>query len=144
MKTLFRIAIIMSLLFAGSNYYAHITEKKVEDTLSASEMPIRSLRQGTFVSKDRLRKSAGTVLEYESDGNLILRFEDFYVKNGIMLRVLLAKGGDRASSTQIARLKGNSGNQNYTVPKSIDAASYDTVIIYSKPLQTVFSTATLH
>lgn len=143
MKTLFRIAIIMSLLFAGSNYYAHITEKKVEETLSWSDTPIQFTRRGSFVSKDSFHKSAGKVLEYESGGNLVLRFEDFYVTNGLMLRVLLAKGGDRASSTQIAKLKGNSGNQNYVVPKDIDAAAYDTVIIYSTPLQTVFSSATL-
>ncbi|TSC62055.1 MAG: secreted protein [Parcubacteria group bacterium Gr01-1014_48] len=142
MKTLFRIAIIMSLLFAGSNYYAHITEKKIEDTLSTTEQ-IQPLRKGTFVSKNSFHKSSGTVLEYQSDGNRTLRFEDFYVKNGPMLRVMFAKEGDISSSVTIAKLKGNSGNQNYVVPKDIDAAAFDTILIYSKLLRTIFSTATL-
>jgi hypothetical protein len=82
-------------------------------------------------------------MEYKSGDVITLRFEDFYVKNGIMLRVVLAKGGTIASSTQIAKLKGNSGNQNYVVPKDVDASAYDTVLIYSTPLQTVFASATL-
>ena len=43
----------------------------------------------------------------------------------------------------LGRLKGNVGNQNYAIPTGIDPALYNSVVIYCRRFNVVFSTATL-
>ncbi len=143
MKTVFRILIIMSLLYAGMCYYTRVTEKNIDDALPAEAG--RVLRNGTFVGKDSVHEGRGKVSEHVLGEEKLLRFEEFYVTNGIDLRVMLSEDGSVSSSTiKLARLKGNSGNQNYDIPKEVNTEVLDTVIIYSRIFKTIFSTATLH
>ena len=86
-----------------------------------------------------------------ADGQLVLRFEDFKVTNGPDLFVYLS--GHPAPRTpgqlteggglQVARLKANTGNQNYDLPDDLDLATFKSVVIYCKQFSTVFSTAEL-
>lgn len=100
--------------------------------------------QGTFQDADSAHKGSGSATVYEQDGQHVLRFEDFSVTNGPDLRVLLAKDVNNldAGYVELEKLKGNMGNQNYTLAEDIDPAAYDGVVIYCKPFHVTFSTAT--
>jgi len=104
--------------------------------------------QGEFVGV--AHKGAGTALILSGAGsNEILRLEDLMVDNGPDLRVLLSKNadvrssGDLGSYVELAKLKGNIGNQNYTIPTDINVEDYKSVIIYCKPFKVVFNSANL-
>ena len=43
----------------------------------------------------------------------------------------------------LGKLKGNEGNQNYFLPDGEDGDGYGSVVIYCRPVQVVFSVATL-
>ncbi len=112
----------------------------------------RVLRGGMFHDADRFHKGSGSAMVYVPDGgNAVLRFEDFRVTNGPQLHVLLSAHPDPADSTELkeagyldlGRLKGNIGNQNYTLPTGHDPSQYNSVIIYCKPFQVVFAVAPL-
>ena len=75
----------------------------------------------------------------------------FKVTNGPDLRVLLVKSpnpqgrGDLdAGYEELGKLKGNIGNQNHTIPDSIEADGYGSIVIYCKPFHVVFSVASLN
>ena len=44
---------------------------------------------------------------------------------------------------EVARLKGNVGDQNYALPADLDLSTYRSVVIYCKRFGVVFSTAEL-
>ena len=101
---------------------------------------------------DAIHTGAGTATIYQlPDGRRILRFEGFTVTNGPDLFVYLSGHPEPRSSgelheiadIEIARLKGNVGDQNYELPADLDLAQFQSVVIYCKRFATVFSTATL-
>ena len=73
------------------------------------------------------------------------------VTNGPALVVILSPHPNPSSSSdvhqtgyvELAKLKGNKGNQNYTLPDGVDPASFGSVVIYCKPFKVVFSVASL-
>jgi len=81
-----------------------------------------------------------------------LRFESFKVQNGPDLYVYLSGHPAPRSSNEVhaagayevARLKGNIGDQNYDLPRDLDLSQYKSVVIYCKRFSHVFSTAELH
>jgi len=104
------------------------------------------LAQGEFRDADSSHKGSGTVLVYDG----LLRFEDFTVTNGPDLRVLLVKHPNpqsvndiEAGYVELAKLKGNIGNQNYDIPSDINWMDYSSVVIYCKPFRVIFSIASL-
>ena len=44
---------------------------------------------------------------------------------------------------ELARLKGNRGNQNYPIPETVDVSTVNSVIIYCSPFHVIFSVAPL-
>ena len=111
-----------------------------------------TLLQGEFKDADRFHQGSGTATVYElPDGSQLLRVEDFQVTNGPDLRVLLSVHPDPATQSEIkdqgyvelAKLKGNIGNQNYEIPADIDATAYNSVVIYCKPFHVLFTVAPL-
>lgn len=107
---------------------------------------------GRFVDADGSHKGEGRVMIItQADGRRILRFEDFKVTNGPDLYVYLSGHPAPRSTAQlhgagdfeIARLKGNVGNQNYELPADLDLSQFKSVVIYCKRFTTVFSTAEL-
>jgi len=78
----------------------------------------------------------------EVDGSTFLRFEDFEVTNGPDLRVYITKDGDVKNGIHLEKLKGSKGNQNYEL-EDIDAAQYNSVVIYCQPFGVYFGQAQL-
>jgi hypothetical protein len=111
-----------------------------------------ALGSGQFTVVDALHKGAGTATIYRlADGRRIVRLEGFSVTNGPDLFVYLSGHPEPRSSGQlhetadfeVARLKGNVGDQNYELPPDLDLEQFRSVVIYCKRFTTVFSTATL-
>jgi len=110
------------------------------------------LVSGSFVDVDVIHKGSGKAQVYELTGGVrTLRFEDFEVTNGPGLHVVLSAHANPRTQAEVkdggyvdlGELKGNIGNQNYTLSGDIDLSLYQSVVIYCYPFNVVFSTATL-
>lgn len=120
-------------------------------TMEASSGPLR-LASGTFGEIDAIHRGSGEGVLYElGAGEHLLRLEGFEVTNGPDLYVYLSAHPAPRSSEQlheggaleVARLKGNLGNQNYELPADFDPALYRSVVIYCKQFSVIFTTAEL-
>lgn len=118
---------------------------------AAPEAP-RRLKEGAFRDGDAFHKGSGRALVYRlPDGSNLLRLENLDVTNGPALHVYLARHADpqkRADVTgdgfvDLGRLKGNIGEQNYTIPQSVDLFPHGSVVIFCRPFQVIFSVAAL-
>ena len=110
------------------------------------------LQSGSVVGADNAHRGSGSASIYEvEDGTRVLRFEDFSVTNGPDLHVLVvptAEPIDRSTLaevgyTDLGKLKGNQGNQNYDLPADIDLSGPITVVVYCEPFHVVFASAQL-
>lgn len=106
---------------------------------------------GTFARLDAIRWAEGTVTIYEqADGNKVVHFENFTAVNGPGLRVVLSAIRDvtsaldaplGASDIDLGPLQGNVGGQNYELPRQVDLQRYNSIVIYSAPLNMIYSIA---
>ena len=127
-------------------FAAALPERPVAEPMPGPEL----LASGEFQDADRFHKGSGTALLYQIPGmGNVLRFEQFRATNGPDLHVLLATAAHPTNRRELGEyldlgsLKGNVGDQNYTIPEDADLASYASVVIYCLPFQVVFATATL-
>jgi hypothetical protein len=89
----------------------------------------------------------------QADGSRVLRLTDFSTSNGPAVHVLLIDGTSTDPSKDFALaavknvdlgdLKGNQGDQDYTVPKDVDLKKFGTVSIYCERFHANFGTAKL-
>lgn len=108
---------------------------------------------GEFTRVDILHWAEGTATIYlMPDNTKMLRLENFRAANGPDLRVILSASEEPRTSEEVAlhslylelgRLKGNIGNQNYTIPPEVDLEQYNSVVIYCRAFGIVFSTASI-
>jgi hypothetical protein len=103
----------------------------------------------SFTEIDAIHKGSGTITIFQlPDNTRILRFEDFRVTNGPGLHVILTRKPEPRTTADVGTdyvdlgaLKGNVGNQNYSIPTEVDFSEYQGIVIYSVPFGVVFSTA---
>mgnify|MGYP006425334415 CR=1 FL=1 len=116
----------------------------IEESMNSNPVLIAS---GMFEDADNFHKGSGTANVYDlTDDGGLLRLEDFNVTNGPDLRVLLVKSTDGNLDDgyiELAKLKGNKGDQNYDIASDINLDDYNSVVIYCKPFHVTFSTASL-
>ena len=77
-----------------------------------------------------------------------LTLTGFEVDNGPDLRVHLVTGpatgeGDVDDVEDLGALKGNRGDQQYTVPRNLDTNRYDTAVIWCRAFSVNFAAAKL-
>ena len=110
------------------------------------------IKRGQFRDGDSFHKGSGDAALYRlPDGRAVLRFEGLDVTNGPALHVILTPhpnpGGrdevHQSGYSDLGRLKGNRGDQNYELPPRADLDSIGSVVIYCMPFHVVFSVATL-
>ena len=85
------------------------------------------------------------------DGTRTLRFTDFQTSNGPDVQVYLVAAPDatdsdtvtKAGFLHVAALKGNVGDQNYTIPADVDLSKYQAVTIWCRRFGVNFATAPL-
>jgi len=96
-------------------------------------------------------ETKGTAAIYQVGQKRVLRLTDFETSNGPDLRVFLVQANDASDSdtvkkagyTEIARLKGNVGDQNYEIPDDVDLARHRAVTIWCNRFSVNFATAPL-
>ncbi|MGW6536489.1 DM13 domain-containing protein [Streptomyces sp. NPDC055051] len=112
-----------------------------------------TVAQGGFVSHEH--ETAGTAKVVRlADGTHTLRIEGLDTSNGPDLRILLSDAAvvegtagrhvfDDGRHVTLAKLKGNRGNQNYTLPADIDWSDYTSVSIWCDRFDVSFGAAPL-
>ncbi len=117
------------------------------------ESEVRAVKQGDFKEADSFHRGSGQAIIYTNpEGAQLLRLENLDVTNGPALHVVLSPHEDPTRSNEallegysdLGDLKGNRGNQNYTIPADVELSAIKSVVIYCKPFTVVFSVAMLN
>src|SRR6202522_3935892 len=114
---------------------------------SAATQPIES---GTFYTI--LHPTSGTATIYRmADGSHVLRFTNFKTSNGPDVHVYMVAADDAKDSPSALRsgffdlgtIKGNIGDQNYTLNPEVDLSKYRAVSVWCKRFSVNFGAARL-
>lgn len=102
---------------------------------------------GSFEPVRHAARGSAGVLEL-ADGGRVLTLTDFDVDNGPDLRVYLVAGPATTEDevddlVDLGGLKGNRGNQQYSIPASVDVSRYSTVVIWCRAFSVLFTRAPL-
>ncbi|MFD5424987.1 DM13 domain-containing protein [Streptomyces sp. NPDC127084] len=124
-------------------------------TASPSRAPAGpvTVAQGSFVSHEHATTGAVKIVRL-ADGSHTLRLEGLETSNGPDLRVWLSdapvKEGragwfvfDEGMYVNLAKLKGNKGDQNYLLPADLDWSAYTSVSIWCDRFDVSFGAAEL-
>lgn len=99
-----------------------------------------------------LHPTSGTATIYQmDDGMRMLRFTNFETSNGPDVHVYMVAAQDakdaetvkRAGFVDLGSIKGNVGDQNYTLPSDLDLVKYGAVSIWCKRFSVDFGAAPL-
>ena len=105
---------------------------------------------GSFIRIDRSYWARGEATIVQEGDAFFLEFgPEFEVRQGPDLRILVSSHSNPDSAdelgdyTELAPLQSNEGNQRYRIPDSVDVTEVGSVVIFCKPYQVIFSTATI-
>ncbi len=142
--------ILISLAVLGVGYWLIsplFIDKKVSEEFPAQNSAgaeAEVVAAGSFEGFDRIHYGSGDVKLIRSGEGYIIRFEEnFNVANGPDLVVGFGKNGEYKKESQLEKLKGNIGSQNYVVPANIDLSQYDEVWIWCRTFSVGFAKAKL-
>ena len=112
-------------------------------TGGAADAPVR-LRTGAVTGIGHRAEGSASLVRL-ADGDLLVRLEDFSVDPGPDYRLLLVPGAGQESpgdGTELGRLKGTSGDQNYALPTSPPRGPV-TVLVWCEAFGVPIAAATL-
>jgi hypothetical protein len=149
---------VIGLLILAGLWFAFRPEKLFVDKKVNEAPPAQTAGQlaplltGRFVGE--VHKTSGRASAYrQADGTRVLRLTDFSTSNGPAVHVLLIDGTSTDPSKDFALaavknvdlgdLKGNQGDQDYTIPTDVDLKTFGTVSIYCERFHANFGTAKL-
>ena len=157
MKKSTKLAIPIVAVAAFVAWYAFRPERLVVNRHVDEAMPTaqggsspQPLVSGQFYSI--LHPTAGTATIYRmADGTRVLRFTDFTTSNGPDVHVYMVASDDakdiatvqQAGFIDLGVIKGNIGDQNYTLGGDLDLAKYRAVSIWCKRFSVNFGAAAL-
>ena len=144
MRRFFLIAIPVFLIgfLAGNAFWYLFSPLWIDQVVSEAlpdELMVTTVRAGTFQDADRAHQGEGNALILETaTGVPLVRFTDFAVTNGPDLEVWLVADDTPTTSravldsqwVSLGTLKGNIGDQTYTVPDGVDVSAYGSVVIW--------------
>ena len=125
----------------------HVDEAMPVAQAGSSAQPLES---GQFYSI--LHPTAGTATIYQmADGTRVLRFTSFSTSNGPDVHVYMVAADDakdaaaveKAGFADLGVIKGNIGDQNYTLSSDLDLGKYRAVSIWCKRFSVNFGAAPL-
>ena len=143
---------------AGDDDAAEATSDEPAEQSAAADEPAatepeaenqgRLVSQGELMGADDFHTGSGDVLlVIGPDGEVILRFQDYAVRNGPDLHVYLTPdpNGDVhvEGAISLGPIKATQGSVNYEVPADVDPDSFRAAVIYCVPFQVTFATAML-
>ena len=109
------------------------------------------LSSGEFNRIDRSHWARGRAAIYQTaEGTFVLEFlDDFASARGPDLRVVLSphrnprRGRDLGEYVELDHLRESSGVQSYIIPDGVDVSATNSVVIYCKRFNVIFSVAQL-
>jgi Electron transfer DM13 len=123
-----------------------------QPSLHAQDSKAKTLETGTFHGKVHSTSGRATIYQ-QADGKLVLRLTNFKTSNGPDVHVLLiaVKDADDDANflksgverVELGKLKGNEGDQNYTIPAGTDLSKFQTVSVYCERFDANFGAAPL-
>lgn len=116
-------------------------------TVSSSQI----LATGTFKDADFAHKGSGKATLVQLDSGAELQLSDFKVTNGPDLKVWLSNHENPTSASHVldgewlslGPLKGNIGDQRYSIPADADLTKFKSVVIWCEQFGVLFSPAAL-
>ncbi len=157
MKKWMKVAIPVAAVAVFVAWYAFRPERllinrKVDEALPAAQngFAAQPLESGQFYSI--LHPTAGTATIYQiGDGTRVLRLTSFSTSNGPDVHVYMVAADDAKDAATVREagfidlgvIKGNIGDQNYTLASSLDLAKYRAVSIWCKRFSVNFGAAAL-
>lgn len=156
MRRIIWTAIIAGLIgFVAGNAFWYLAsplwiDREVSEAFVATDETV-TLASGSFSGADRLHQGEGQATAFRRGAETVLRFTGFEVTNGPDLYVWLVRDGAVASSEDVKAsevlelgvLKGNVGDQNYTLPEGADIAEWGAVVIWCRRFGVLFASAPL-
>ena len=129
-----------------------VTNERVNEALPSAQaaVPEKTLASGTFHTV--LHDTSGNAAIYQlADGTRMLRFTNFKTSNGPDVHVYLVAADDAKDSDSVKQagfidlgsIKGNIGDQNYTLASDVNLAKYRAVSVWCKRFSANFGTAPL-
>lgn len=129
-----------------------IVNRRVQESFPAAETSsnAQALESGSFHSI--LHPTQGTATIYRvGDGSHVLRFTNFSTSNGPDVHVYMVAADDandaatvlHAGFIDLGVIKGNVGDQNYTLGSDVDLSKYRAVSVWCKRFSVNFGTAPL-
>ena len=135
------VVVLAFWFFLGKTFFP----KDIQDT-TPKNFDIK--KQGSFIKIDSIHKGEGQAKFVKSDNEYSLLLENFKVTSGPDLYVYLSKGTNIDSKNKLGefkslgQLKGNSGNQVYSITEQ-DIKNYNSVVIWCKRFSALFTSASL-
>lgn len=144
--------ILAGLWYAFRPEKLFINKKVDEAAPTQAAGQLKPLLTGRLVGE--VHKTSGRATVYQqADGTRILRLTDFSTSNGPALHVLLIDGHapeankdfslTAVANVDLGDLKGNQGDQDYTIPNNVDFQKMNTVSIYCERFHANFGSAEL-
>jgi len=129
-----------------------VVNRRVDEAMPAAQgsSTPQPLVSGQFYSI--LHATAGTATIYRmGDGSRVLRFTGFSTSNGPDVHVYMVAADDardgvsvlRAGFIDLGTIKGNMGDQNYSLDPDVDLSKYRTVSVWCKRFSVNFGAAPL-
>ncbi len=152
-----RILAPAALIIAVLGWYAFrperlFTNQKVNESFPTAQAAVsdQTLASGTFHTV--LHETSGNAAIHRlGDGSRVLRFTNFKTSNGPDVHVYLVAANDATDSDTVKQagfidlgsIKGNIGDQNYTLPADVELSKYRAVSVWCKRFSANFGTAPL-
>ena len=143
--------IVMFVLWYEFRPERLLVNKQVNESLSDTDAAsLKTVASGPFHSLAHETKGTATVLQ-KVNGNRILRFSDFSTSNGPDVHVYMVAADDaydaatveHAGFIDLGSIKGNIGDQDYTLGHDVDLSKYRAVSVWCKRFSVNFGTAPL-
>jgi len=146
----------LELAVETSGRWRAVVEQQVTGPIAEPPLPAMKAEGAEIVSSGRFypieRRGSGDVDLYRlASGRLALRLDGFETSANTDLFVWLSetekprttKQALRSGHTEFAPLKSTLGNQNYLLPRNVDADSIRSIVIWCEPIRIAYTAATL-
>ena len=143
--------------FIAGNAFWYLFSPLWIDTVVSEALPdelmVSVVSEGTFQGADRAHQGSGNAMLLQTaTGSHLMRFTEFEVTNGPDLEVWLVADDAPASSravldsqwVSLGQLKGNIGDQTYTIPDDVDVSQFGSVVVWCEQFSVLFSVASLN
>ncbi len=129
-----------------------VVNRQVDEAMPVTQAasPARALESGSFYGV--MHPTEGTATIYRmGDGARVLRFTNFKTSNGPDVHIYMVAADDAKDSASVLRagfidlgtIKGNIGDQNYTLGPDVDLSKYRAVSVWCKRFSVNFGAVPL-